>query len=71
MTKISITKDEIKKLAIVTSKLNSSVNGESSIKNHPTWKPIHMGHEKSWPKTPLVGLILSKTFPYTRIWVRP
>jgi hypothetical protein len=25
-----------KKLATVTSKLNSSVNGESNIKNHPT-----------------------------------
>ena len=39
-----------KKFATHTSKLNSSVNGESSIKNHPTWKPMHIGHLNNSPK---------------------
>ena len=60
-----------KKLNTVTSKLNSSVNGESSIKNQPTWKPMHIGQLNSSPSLPLTGLIALKTLPYTIICVRP
>ena len=52
-----------KKFATVTSKLNSSVNGESSIKNQPTWKPMHIGQRNNSPALPLVGLTLLNILP--------
>ncbi len=52
-----------KKLKTVTSKLNSSVKGESSINSHPTWKPMHIGQFASSPSLPFLGLSLEKIFP--------
>ena len=52
-----------KKFATDTSKLNSSVNGESSIKNHPTWKPMHIGQLNNSPSFPSVGLMSLNIFP--------
>jgi hypothetical protein len=52
-----------KKLNTVTSKLNSSVNGERSIKIQPTWKPMHIGQLANAPSLPFFGLNLEKILP--------
>jgi hypothetical protein len=55
------------KLTIVTSKVNSSVQGEIEQTKTPTQNPMHIGQRKKWCE----GLILLKIEPYASNWVKP